>query len=62
MADSARRIVMPPFPEDRFVDAVEKGTFRVLIGNDVRSIDAISRLSPRRAIVLIADQMKKLLG
>ena len=24
MADSARRIVMPPFPEDRFVDAVEK--------------------------------------
>ena len=24
MANSARRIVMPPFPEDRFVDAVEK--------------------------------------
>ena len=24
MADSARRVVMPPFPEDRFVDAVEK--------------------------------------
>ena len=46
----------------QIVDAVEKGTFRVLIGNDVRSIDAISRLSPRRAIVLIADQMKKLLG
>ncbi|WP_268794211.1 branched-chain amino acid aminotransferase [Olsenella urininfantis] len=24
MADSARRIVMPPFPEERFVDAVER--------------------------------------
>jgi branched-chain amino acid aminotransferase len=24
MADSARRVVMPPFPEDRFVDAVEQ--------------------------------------
>lgn len=46
----------------QIVEAVEKGTFRVLIGKDVRAIDKISRVSPRRAIVLIGDQMKKLLG
>jgi NAD(P)-dependent dehydrogenase (short-subunit alcohol dehydrogenase family) len=46
----------------QIVDAVAKGRFRVLIGSDVRAIDAVSRLAPRRAIVLIADQMKKLLG
>lgn len=46
----------------QIVEAVAKGTFRVLIGSDVKSIDAIARVSPRRAIVLIADQMKKLLG
>ena len=46
----------------QIVEAIEKGTFRVLIGSDVRTIDAISRVSPRRAILLIADQMKKLLG
>ena len=46
----------------QIVEAIEKGTFRVLIGSDVRTIDAIARVSPRRAILLIADQMKKLLG
>ena len=46
----------------QIVDAVAKGTFRVLIGSDVKTIDAISRVSPRRAIIMIADQMKKLLG
>ncbi len=44
------------------VEAIEKNRFRVLIGKDVTAIDAVARVSPRRAIVLIADQMKKLLG
>lgn len=46
----------------QIVDAVEQGTFRVLIGNDVLTIDRIARVSPQRAILLIATQMKKLLG
>lgn len=56
------KVTTPADAAEQIVDAVAKGTFRVLIGNDVKSIDAISRVSPRRAIVLIADQMKKLLG
>ncbi len=43
-------------------EAIEKGTFRLLIGGDVKAIDKLARFSPQRAIVTIADQMKKLLG
>lgn len=52
VADAAQQII----------EGVTKGSFRVLIGNDVRMIDAIARVNPRRAVLLIADQMKKLLG
>jgi hypothetical protein len=34
----------------------------VLIGSDARFMDRFSRLSPRRATLLIANQMKSLLG
>lgn len=44
------------------VEAIEKGTFRLLIGADVTMIDKIARVAPKRAILLIAEQMKKLLG
>lgn len=46
----------------QIVDAVQKGTFRVLIGSDARMLDRLSRVSPTRAITTVADQMKKLLG
>lgn len=50
-ADAARQIV----------EAVEKGTFRVLIGSDARMLDRLARLAPVRAITTIADRMKSLL-
>lgn len=46
----------------QIVDAVANGTFRVLIGNDARMLDRMSRVAPRKAITTVADQMKKLLG
>lgn len=51
-ADAARQIV----------DAVEQGTFRVLIGSDARMLDRLARVAPVRAITTIADRMKALLG
>lgn len=51
-ADAARQIV----------DAVEKGTFRVLIGSDAKMLDRVARVSPTRAITMIADRMKALMG
>lgn len=44
------------------IDALEKGSFRRRIGSDARLMDRLSRLAPRRATLLIAKQMKALLG
>lgn len=46
----------------QIVDAVQNGTFRVTIGKDARMLDRIARVAPRRAIELVADRMKSLLG
>jgi short-subunit dehydrogenase len=46
----------------QIIDGVEKGSFRVVIGGDARFMDRLARLAPRRATMLIANQMKALLG
>lgn len=46
----------------QIIDGLEKGSFRVLIGGDARLMDRLARLAPRRATLLIAKQMKSLLG
>jgi len=46
----------------QIVDAVSEGTFRLLIGSDAKSLDAMVRARPTWAITKVADQMKKMLG
>jgi short-subunit dehydrogenase len=46
----------------QIIEGLEKGTFRVCIGGDARFMDRLVRLAPRRATLLIAKQMKSLLG
>ena len=46
----------------QIIAGVEKGSFRVVIGSDAKFMDRFSRFSPRRATLLIANQMKSLLG
>lgn len=58
----APKVTSAPDAAKQIVDAVEHGTFRVVIGSDARMLDRISRLSPKRAITMVADQMKALLG
>ena len=58
----APKVTAPDAAGRQIVDAVADGTFRVLIGSDARMLDRLSRLSPTRAITMVADQMKKLLG
>lgn len=43
------------------IEAVQKGSFRLRIGGDAKFMDRLSRLAPRRATLLIANQMKSLL-
>ncbi len=44
------------------VEAIEKGSPRLLIGKDAKSLDKLSRLSPTKAITTVANKMKALLG
>lgn len=46
----------------QIIEGLENGAFRVVIGNDAKFMDRLSRLSPRRATELIAKKMKDLLG
>lgn len=46
----------------QIIEGLERGSFRVRIGSDAKLMDRLSRLSPRRATELIANQMKALLG
>lgn len=46
----------------QIVEAVREGTFRVLIGSDARMLDRMSRVAPVKAIGIVADRMKALLG
>jgi Short-chain dehydrogenases of various substrate specificities len=52
-ADEAARVIL---------DAVERDAFRVTVGKDATVMDRLSRYAPRRAVHLIAEKMKDLLG
>lgn len=57
-----RKVVAPADAGHQIIDAMEKGKFRATIGGDAKFMDRFARLAPRRATLLIADQMKDLLG
>ena len=57
-----RKVTTPQDAGRQIIDAMEKGAYRATIGSDARFMDRFSRFSPRRATLLIADQMKALLG
>jgi short-subunit dehydrogenase len=56
------KTVTPADAGRQIIDGMERGAFRVLIGSDARFMDRFARLNPRRATLLIANQMKSLLG
>lgn len=58
----ARKTTSPADAGRQIIDGLEKGSFRVVIGGDAKFMDRFSRFSPKRATLLIADQMKSLLG
>jgi short-subunit dehydrogenase len=57
-----RKTTSPSDAGRQIIEGIETGAFRVLIGGDATFMDRFARFSPRRATLLIADQMKSLLG
>ncbi len=43
------------------IAALQKGSYRVVIGNDAKGMDVLTRLVPERAMTMIADKMASLL-
>ncbi len=56
------KTVTPADAGRQIIEGMEKGAFRVRIGSDAKFMDRFSRLNPKRATLLIANQMKSLLG
>jgi short-subunit dehydrogenase len=64
MLDAGGRKVPATTPErtaQLIVDGITRGSFRVIIGNDARLLDGLSRTAPARAAKLVAAQMKSVL-
>ncbi len=61
-ATAAGSLTTPADAARQIIEAVEKGSFRVVIGRDARALDLLARLSPRRATDLVAKKMASLLG
>lgn len=61
-ASAGAKVTSPAEAGRQIADAVEKGPFRVLVGPDVRGLEKLSRLSPRRATEMIAKKMAALLA
>lgn len=61
-AQPERKTTSPHDAAETIVRGMEKGAYRVFIGNDARGLDALTRLAPERAMGMIAKQMSDLLS
>ncbi len=64
MIDAGGRKVRATTPErtaELIVSGMEKGSFRVLVGQDANLLDRLVRLAPRWATNLVAKQMRSVL-
>jgi NAD(P)-dependent dehydrogenase (short-subunit alcohol dehydrogenase family) len=59
---AAAKITSAVAAAEQIVAGIEKGSYRVVIGNDARMLDRLSRLAPQRATDMIAKKMASLLG
>lgn len=57
-----RKTTSPQEAGRQIVEAIEKGSYEIFIGQDAAFMSRLSRLSPKRAAALIYSQMKDLLG
>jgi len=56
------RLTTPQDAARQTVEAIERDRPRLVIGNDARSLDRLGRLMPTRAIRIVAERMKSILG
>lgn len=60
-ADASAKTTSPAQAASMIIKGMEKGHYRVFIGNDAKGLDLMTRLAPERAMMLIANKMGDLL-
>ena len=60
-ASASTKLTTPQDAARQIVEAVERGSYRLVIGRDARMLDRLARLSPRRATDTVAKRMASLL-
>ena len=61
-AETTGSLTSPADAARQVVEGIEKGSYRVVIGRDARTLDRLSRLAPRRATEMVTKKMAALLG
>lgn len=56
-----QKVLAPSAAAEIIVNGMQKGAYRVVVGNDARVMDWFTRLVPERAMTMIADRMAGLL-
>lgn len=59
-ASASTKLTTPQDAARQIVEAVERGSYRLVIGRDARMLDLLARLSPRRATDTVAKRMASL--
>ncbi len=58
----AASMTSPQVAARQLIEAIERGSYRVVIGRDASMLDKLSRVAPQQATDLIAKKMAALLG
>ncbi|WP_342373105.1 SDR family NAD(P)-dependent oxidoreductase [Propioniciclava soli] len=58
---TAAKTTSPADAAATILRGIERGSYRVFIGNDARGLDLLTRIAPERAVDLLAQQMAHLL-
>jgi len=62
-ADTSKiRVLSPQEAADIIVNAIENNIYHVYAGSDSKMLNFMNRLSPKRAALMIAEQLKSLMG
>ena len=56
------KVLLPSEAANIIIDGIEKDAYRIVAGQDSKSMDIISRINPKQAAKLIAKNLKSVMG
>ncbi len=59
---SAAKTLAPSEAANQIITAIEKDSYKVMVGKDAKMLDRFSRFLPQKSTAIIAKQMKKMLA